>query len=291
MKKLSVIIVTWNSEEDIVECLNSIYNNKKDNFEIETIVIDNNSADNTVKVVQRFIELGFKDKVKLIINKENLGFTKASNQGIKSSTGDTLMLLNPDTEIIGNALIDLYERLNNEPTIAAIAPQLITPNGQVQFSCRTLPKYSDLFYEIFRLSVIFPKSKVFGRWKMKYFEHQSERFVEQPMAAALMVKRDVLEKIDYLDERFFMFFNDVDLCKKIYDVGYKILFFPKAKIYHKIGVSILKNRVKMIRVWNEDCLKYFQKHHYSKILHFILSLSLKATGFFRIIFTKLLYSR
>ncbi|MGB9697236.1 MAG: glycosyltransferase family 2 protein [Ignavibacteria bacterium] len=291
MRKLSVIIVTWNSEEDIIECLNSIYNHQQGDLEIETIVVDNNSADNTVKVVQHFIKLGFRDKVRLIVNNENFGFTKASNQGIESSTGDTVMLLNPDTEIIGNALFDLYERLHQDSTIVAIAPQLLTPNGQIQFSCRTLPAYSDLFYEILRLSVVFPRSKIFARWKMKYFDHQSERFVEQPMAAALMLKRNVLGKVAYLDERFSMFFNDVDLCKRIISAGYRILFYPKAKIYHKIGISILKDRVKMIRVWNEDCLKYFEKHHYLAILHFILTISLRITGFFRVIFTKLLYSK
>lgn len=289
MRKLSIIIVTWNSEEDIVECLSSIYNNQQGDLDIETIVVDNNSADNTVKVVQRFIEIGFSDKIHLIINNENLGFTKASNQGIKLSTGDTVMLFNPDTQIIGSALFDLYEKLHKDTTIAAIAPQLLTPAGQLQFSCRTLPRYSDLFYEILRLSVLLPRSKIFARWKMKYFDHQSEQFVEQPMAAALMLKRDVLEKINYFDESFFMFFNDVDLCKKILDAGYKILFYPKAKIYHKMGTSIFRDRIKMIRVWNEDCLKYFKKHNYSAVLYFILTVGLKITGFFRIIFTKLLY--
>lgn len=291
MRKLSIIIVTWNSEEDIAECLNSIYNQQWTDLEVETIVVDNNSVDNTVKVVQRFIDLGFRNKICLITNNENFGFTKASNQGIKASSGDTVMLLNPDTEIIGSALLDLYERLHKDSDIAAVAPQLLTPTGRVQYSCRTLPGYSDLFYEILRLSVVFPNSKVFGKWKMKYFDHQSEQFVEQPMAAALMLRRDVLEKVAYLDERFFMFFNDVDLCRKIVNAGYRILFYPKAKIYHKIGTSILKNRVKMILVWNEDCLKYFKKHHYSPILYFILSISLKISGFFRIIFTKLLYSK
>lgn len=291
MKRLSVVIVTWNSEEDIAECLNSIYNYSEGNLEIETIVVDNNSADNTVKVVQRFIELGFGDRLRLIINNENLGFTKGSNQGIRASTGDAIMLLNPDTQVINGALFELYEKLFQDSNLAAIAPQLLTLNGEIQFSCRTLPKYSDLFYEILRFSVIFPTSKIFARWKMKYFEHQSEQFVEQPMAAALMLKRKVLEGVGYLDENFFMFFNDVDLCKKIIDAGYKILFYPEAKIYHKIGTSIFKNRVEMIRVWNEDCLKYFRKHHYSAVLHFILSVSLKITGFFRIIFTKLLYSK
>jgi GT2 family glycosyltransferase len=288
--KLSVVIVTWNSEEDIAECLGSIYGQYFDEsvLPVETIIVDNDSMDNTVAVVENFIKI-FPYDVKLIKNRENFGFTKGCNHGIEIAGGDYLLLLNPDTQVKKDALLKMLEQLKQRDDLGAIAPQLYSRNKTVQYSCRTFPRYLDLFFEISRLSAVFSGSRFFARWKMRYFNHEETAEVEQPMAAALMIKMDVLKKMNYLDERFYMFFNDIDTCKQIYNLGYKILFYPYAKVYHKIGTSILKDRVRMIKAWNNDCLLYFRKNNYNAFLHFFLFLGLRITGFFRIIFTKLLY--
>jgi GT2 family glycosyltransferase len=244
--------------------------------------------DNTVSAVESFIKV-FPHNVKLIKNTENYGFTKGCNQGIKIATGDFLLLLNPDTQVKKDALLKMVDYLKEHDNAGAVAPQLYTRNKKVQYSCRTFPRYLDLYFEISRLSAIFSGSKFFARWKMRYFDHDVTAEVEQPMAAALMIKMDVLKKMNYLDERFFMFFNDIDTCKQIYNLGYKIIFYPDAKVFHKIGTSILKDRVRMIKAWNNDCLLYFKKNNYNPFLHFFLYLGLKISGFFRIIFTKLIY--
>jgi len=289
-KLLSIVIVTWNSEDDIAECLGSIYNTFYDpgKLKIETIVIDNNSSDNSVQVIENFIKV-FPHPVRLIKNNNNLGFTKGCNQGFHIAQGDAVMLLNPDTQVIDNALWILYDKLFSSDKLGAVAPQLNTRNRNVQYTCRKLPRYSDLFYELTMLSSLFPKNKFFSRWKMKYFLHDREMEVEQPMAAALLIKKTVIDEIKGIDERFYMFFNDIDLCKQIHDKGIKILFYPEATIYHNIGTSILKDRVRMISVWNKDCLSYFRKYGYNPIAHFFLFLGLKITGFIRIIFTKIIY--
>lgn len=287
---LSIVIVTWNSEEDIAECLGSIYNQFYDEskLKIEAIIVDNNSMDNSVAVVENFKKI-FPYDITLVKNEENYGFTKGCNQGIKIAKGNLIMLLNPDTQIQNDALLRLADYLTSKKEVGAVAPQLYTRHKKIQYSCRTFPRYRDLFFEISRLSAIFSKSKIFARWKMKYFSHEEISEVEQPMAAALMIKAEILKEINYLDESFYMFFNDIDLCKQIYNIGYKIVFYPDAKIYHKIGTSILKDRIKMIKAWNNDCLKYFKKNNYNPILHFLLFVGLKTSGFFRILFTKIIY--
>lgn len=287
---LTVVIVTWNSEEDIAECLGSVYNESYDesDLKIETIVIDNKSSDNTISVVENFKRI-FPYDVKVINNSENYGFTKGCNQGIKMASGDYILLLNPDTQIQKDALWKMVNCLKEKNDIGAIAPQLITKHRRIQFSCRKFPRYIDLFFEISRLSVIFSSNRFFARWKMKYFNHEEIAEVQQPMAAALMIKTEVLKKMDYLDERFYMFFNDIDTCKQIYNLGYKIIFYPDAKVIHRIGTSILKDRVRMIKAWNNDCLTYFRKNGYNPYLHIILFIGLKVSGFFRIIFTKIIY--
>jgi GT2 family glycosyltransferase len=287
---LSIVIVTWNSEEDIAECLGSIYNDYYDEskLKIQTIVVDNKSSDNSIIVVENFIKI-FPYDVRLIKNTENLGYTKGCNQGIKESEGEFIMLLNPDTQIQNDALIKLVDYLKSNESAGAAAPQLFTRNRTIQYSCRKFPRYIDLFFEISGLSSIFSSSKFFARWKMKYFNHEELAEVEQPMAASLMIKVNILEKMNYLDEGFFMFFNDIDTCKQIYNLGYKIVFYPDAKVYHKIGTSILKNRVRMIKAWNDDCLSYFKKNGYNFFLHLILLIGLKITGLIRIILTKIFY--
>jgi len=287
---LSIVIVTWNSEEDIAECLGSIYNTYYDEskLKIQTVVVDNKSSDNSAAVVGNFIKI-FPHDVKLVKNKENLGYTKGCNQGIKESNGDFIMLLNPDTQIQNDALIKLIDYLKSNENVGAVAPQLFTKNKTIQYSCRTFPRYMDLFLELFGLSKLFPSSKFFARWKMKYFSHEKFAEVEQPMAAAIVIKADVMKKMNYLDESFFMFFNDVDTCKQIYNLGYKIVFYPDAKVYHKIGTSILKDRVRMIKAWNNDCLIYFKKNEYNSFLQLVLLICLKISGFIRIRLTKIFY--
>lgn len=290
MKKstlLTIVIVTWNNEEEIAECLRSIYNNKENEplGGIETIVVDNSSLDNTVNVVNSFTDL-MEDDIKIITNTENLGFTRGANIGLKKAKGKFVFLLNPDTEILEDALIKLIVRLDNDKKNGIAAPQLLYRESEIQKSVRRFPVYRDMFFEILLLSKIFPNSRFFSRWKMNYFSHDEEAEVEQPMGAALMFKRNILEEVDYLDERYDMFYSDVDVCKKVSLAGYKIVFFPDAKIKHRKGVSVFKNRAYMISLWNKDCLKYFKKFHYNFLLYPLLSAGLMISGFFRKLFSE-----
>jgi GT2 family glycosyltransferase len=282
---LSVVIVTWNSESEIGNCLDSIIDNTKDlNYEI--VIVDNNSTDKTGEIIKIFAENKF-HKTKIILNNNNRGFTKACNEGILSAGGNNILLLNPDAKVTGNSINVLLDKLESNEKLGAIAPQLLNEDKSIQKSCRTFPTYFDMFCEFSLLSNIFPNSKLFAKWKMNYFNHDEETVVEQPMAAALMIKRKVLNEVNNFDERYIMFFNDVDLCKKIYDKGYEIVFYPQAKIIHTKGVSIFKDRERMIRVWNNDCISYFKKYHNGFILYNWLLISLNLSGFLRILNYKL----
>lgn len=277
---LSVVIVTWNSDDEIGNCLNSIFLENENAPEV--IVVDNDSRDRT-----REILAGYDDKIKVILNPDNKGYTWACNQGIEASRGKYVLLLNPDTLIVDNALEKLVDFMDKNANAGAAAPQLLNEDMSIQHSCRTLPGYWDMFCEMTLLSAIFPRSRVFSRWKMRYFDHNTIEEVEQPMAAALIVRKELLDSVGNMDGRYSMFFNDVDLCKKIIDTGNKIIFYPGAKIVHAKGKSIYKDRARMIKVWTDDCLKYFSKYHYNLILYPLFYLSLKFTSFFRVIFAKL----
>jgi hypothetical protein len=251
---LSIVIVTWNSEEFIRNCLDSIFLSQG-NFTSEVMVVDNGSSDGTAKIVEQFYP-----QVNLIQNKKNLGYAKANNQGIEKAKGKYVLLLNPDTQVLEDALSLMYEFMEENPKIGALGPKLLNPDKTVQASCREFPTFFTLIWEFSGLSRLFPRSRVFGRWRMGYFNFDKQRETDQPMGSSLMLRRATLEDVGAFDENFVMFFNDVDLCFRIKKGGWKIYFYPEAKVIHYKGASTRKVKAKMIWLSHLAFYKFFKKH-------------------------------
>lgn len=280
MTDISVIIVTWNSAGEIVNCIKSVIGALQ-GFDSELIVVDNNSGDDSLALVNK---INF-PQLNTVKNPENLGYTKAINQGIKISKGKYVLLLNPDTVLENNSIRLMYDFLESNPAYGACAPLMKNQDGSTQYSVRNFPTYWRMFCEFSLLAYIFPKTKLFGSWKAKYMDYSSEQDIEQPMAAAFMIRNELLAEIDNMDERFRMFFNDVDLCKKVYDSGSKIRLLPSSVVTHEHGASIKKDRANMIRIWNDDCAKYFEKHFGRGLRLLWLKINLKISGVVRILLT------
>ncbi len=275
--KLTVVIVTWNSSADIDACIDSL--NYGDEFEV--IVVDNASGDETREKLERHHHL------RIVTNSSNRGYAAANNQGIKLATGEYVLLLNPDTRIELGALDTLSRYLDEHPEVGAVAPRLVSPDGSVQFSIRSLPTAASLFWELIGLARLFPKSRLFGRWKMKYFDYERTAEVEQPMASCLMLRRTVLDSIQLqasssklqapasglaacglrlgavMDDQFPIFFNDVDLSKRMADAGWKTVYLPEARVVHRHGASTKQVRAKMIRESHRSAFRYLRKHDHS----------------------------
>jgi len=267
--KLSVVVVTWNSATDIESCLDSIHFGS----EFEVIVVDNASTDATRQ------KLRCSHHLKLIENPRNEGYARANNQGIRLATGEYVLLLNPDTRIELGALDTLARHLDEHPAVGAAAPRLVSPDGKTQFSIRSFPSAASLFWELIGLARLFPKSRIFGRWKMKYFDYDRTAEVEQPMASCLMLRRTILNSLVpgpsslvpspsslvpcVMDERFSMFFNDVDLSKRMADAGWKTAYIANAKVVHRHGASTKQVRPKMIRESHRSAFRYLRKHDHS----------------------------
>jgi GT2 family glycosyltransferase len=263
--KLSVVIVTWNSAADIDACIDSI------NFgsEFEVIVVDNASTDATVRLLRQHHHLS------LVENSSNLGYAHANNQGIKLTTGEYVLLLNPDTRVELGTLDALCSYLDGHPAVGAVAPRLINPDGTTQFSIRSFPTAASLFWELIGLACLFPKSRVFGRWKMKYFDYDRTTEIEQPMASCLMLRRTALASLAPnsslltanfpMDEQFPIFFNDVDLSKRMADAGWKTVYVADAKLVHRHGASTRQVRTRMIRESHRSAFRYLRKHDHSGI--------------------------
>ncbi len=256
---VSVIIVTYNSQDEIVLCLESLEPYLINGF-CEAVVIDNASRDGTSSV----INLWPAANITFINNSVNTGFTKAVNQGIARSVGEYIFILNPDTQLAENSIDRLIQRLKSNSEIAAVAPQLRFPDGRIQYSCRRFPTYGNVTGEILGIS----GDSIKNDWKMGDFDHSFERDVDQPAGAALMVHRSIINELGGLDERFPMFFSDVDLCKRIRDAGGRISFCPQAIVTHKGGSSVFKHRSAMIVTSHLSLIKYFYKHR-SRAVDFI----------------------
>ena len=227
--KLSVICATYNSGDCLPALLRSLEKLPSDAAEI--IFVDNNSSDASVAIIRKWGRASV-----LVQNERNQGWSAANNQGVAAAKGEWLFLVNPDVWFEPEALEGLVRFLEQHPEFAAVAPQLLNCKGGVQPSCRRLPQVADLLFQVSGLAFLFPKS-FFNRWKMPEFDHQSAREVEQPMASAFLVRREAFEKTGGLDERFFVFFGDVDFCRQLKRGGYRMAFFPEAKVFHRRGGS------------------------------------------------------
>jgi GT2 family glycosyltransferase len=255
---VSAVVVTYNSERSIGACLSSLLA-AVEGLSAEVWVIDNASEDGTCALVER-IAASAPIPIRLLRNKWNLGFTRATNQGLASASGRFLLLLNPDVEVPRGALPHLISFLERERDVGIVAPQLRFPDGSVQPSCRRFPRRRDLLFELLGLSRLFPESPLFNAWKMGDFDHLSRRDVDQPQGAFLLARREAVASVGLLDERFVMFFSDVDWCRRFWEKGWRVTFVPEVHAVHHKGASVFAHRVPALIASHRDFLRYFRKY-------------------------------
>ncbi len=259
MLDLSICIVNWNVEALLKACLRSILDNTN-GIIYEVIVVDNASSDRSVDMVKAEFP-----QVKLIVNKENAGFSRANNQAIRISKGRYIMLLNPDTEIIDNALTTMVRFMDKKSDCGALGCKLLNTDGTLQRSCKTFPALDVILYNSIFLDSLFPKSRIFGKYFMTWWDFNDVREVDQPMGSALMIRKDVLDNVGLFDEKIFIWFDEVDLCFRIKTAGYKIFFMPDARIKHHLSQSFKqwKNLFQILNgtvYWRKSRNYYFMKH-------------------------------
>jgi len=250
---LSIIIANWNTRELLRKCLQSIFNNTK--IELEVIVIDNGSSDDSVEMIKKDFP-----PVELIENKENTGFVFANNQGMEASRGDFVLLLNSDTEVLPGGLDTMVEWLKNKPEVGVVGCRLRNVDRSQQLSVRRDPSLLNQIIILTKFHNFFPS--LVKKYILFDFDYDREQEVEQVMGAFMLIRREVIEKIGVLDKNIFSWFEDVDYCDRARAAGWKIYYTPAAEIIHLKGQSFTKQLpFAKQKVLNKSLLYYFRKHH------------------------------
>jgi GT2 family glycosyltransferase len=253
--QLSIIIVSWNTKALLRECLNKL-KPEVEGWDCEVFLVDNDSPDKSADMVAQEHPW-----VKLIANPTNRGFAAANNQAMALSSGQKVLLLNPDTEVHPGALKTMMKFLDDHPKCGVVAPQLLNTDGSIQMSCREFPTFLGMGYELVGMSKLFPKDEKYRRYKMLDFDHNTERQVDQPEGACLMLRREVIDQVGTLDEGFFMLFEEVDWCYRIKQAGWEVWFTPTAVVVHHHGQSIKQVKPQMIISSHRGLYRFWRKHY------------------------------
>lgn len=262
MTDLSIVIVSWEVKDLLKDCLDSISKNIQ-KIKYELIVVDNASRDSSQGLL-RELKRGApskNEKLKIILNKKNLGFASANNQGIKISKGRYILLLNPDTQVLPKSIEYLFDFMERNKKVGLCGPKIINPDGSLQFSIGFFPTLFDIFLEYFFL---LPLKERLVEKKLEKL-HQKQVSVDFLLGACLFIKKEVFDKIGLLDERFFLYCEEVDLCKRIKEAGFKIYYLPQTSVVHHLSKSTscspdLMKRIKSRAHLQESHFKFFEKH-------------------------------
>jgi hypothetical protein len=255
--QLSISIVNWNTRDFLNACLQSVKRETASlGSEVEVFVVDNDSHDESASMVAREHPW-----VKLIANDENHGFAAANNQALKLACGKKILLLNPDTVLMPRALITLMQFLDEHAAAGVVAPQLLNSDGTIQRSCRSFPTFFNMTAEMFGLSKLFPSMHALRQYKMLDWNHDSERQVDQPEGACLLIRRETLDQVGLFDEGYFMLFEEVDWCYRAIKAGWEIWFTPKAQVIHHYGQSIKQAKAAMILSSHRGLYRFWHKHY------------------------------
>ncbi len=260
MHKLSIVIVNYNVKHFLEQVLLSV-EKAIVNVDSEVWVVDNNSVDGSMEMVAEKFPW-----VKTIINSENTGFSRANNQAIKVSNSEYVLILNPDTVLQEDTLEKCVNYLDSHANVGGLGVKMIDGKGHfLPESKRGLPTPKVAFFKMTGLANLFPKSKYFGRYHMKYLNENETHEVDVLSGAFMMMRNSVLQKVGLLDEAFFMYGEDIDLSYRIILGGFKNVYFADTTIIHYKGESTKRKSANYVKVFYNAMVLFAQKHYSSNM--------------------------
>jgi GT2 family glycosyltransferase len=252
---ISVIIVSWNAKAFLVQCLHSILS-QRFTGSMEVIVVDNASSDGSPEAVRD----GF-PSVKVIRNNANYGFAKANNIGIRASTGEYCFLINSDVVVRDGCFGKMIQYLEAHPDIGMLGPRIYGSDGMVQRSCMGYPSLWNSLSRALALDTLFPRSRICGGQLLTFWNHDDTRPVDVMNGCFWMLRWSAMEEVGLLDERFLIYGEDIDWCKRFNDHGWKVVFFHEAEAIHYGGGSSSNAPIKFYIEMQRANYQYWLKHH------------------------------
>ncbi len=248
----SVIILSWNVRDLLRKCLASLPQHTP---EMEVIVVDAGSADGSADLVREEFP-----GVRLLAQAENLGYSRGNNLGLKAASGRYLLVLNPDTEVMGDALAQMTAYMEAHPRVGLLGPQLVSADGAIQSTRRRFPALATAFFESTWLQPLAPRS-LLKHYYAQDLPDDAISEVDWVMGAALMVRREAYEQVGGFDEGYFMYSEEVDWCRRLKAAGWQVVYFPAARIIHHAGRSSGQVPAATHIRFNASKVRYFRKYH------------------------------
>ncbi len=265
---LSIIIVNYNVKEFLQNLIHSI-RKAAGELTYEIIIVDNASDDGSVEFIREKFP-----SVKLIVNDKNLGFSKANNIGLAAAQGKYLLLLNPDTLVREDTLQKMIDFFKDTPDAGLAGCKILNPDGTLQLACRrSFPGPWTSFCKVTGLSTLFPNSRIFARYNLTYLDENQTYEVDAISGSFMMMTRDVYKKVGGLDEQFFMYGEDLDLCYRIQKSGYKVYYVHSTQIIHYKGESTKRSSLDETKIFYEAMNLFVKKHLSSSFLVELILLS------------------
>jgi hypothetical protein len=242
-------------------CLESVYRTIE-KIQFEVILVDNSSKDDGLESILKCYT-----KIQFINNSKNFGFARANNQGAKISSGDFLLFINPDTVMIEDAIESMLDYIRSDSSIGILGPKVLNPDQTTQFSCRKFPTvWSGLFNRYSLTTRLFPNNRYSRDYLMLDYDHNSIRSVDWVSGCCMMMSESTLKKASGFDENYFLFIEDVDLCQVIKKQGLRVVYFPNAKIFHKISSSNARSTSRVIIKRHQGMIYYNQKYSETNLI-------------------------
>jgi len=255
MVDISVVIVAWNAKHYLEMCLESL-ESAPSRRSMEVFVVDNASSDGTSPMITaRF------PWVKLIRSEQNLGFSKGNNVAIRECQGRYIALVNPDVIVFPGCLDALADYLDRNPKVGNVGPRVFNPDMSQQSTCRRFPTLWNNFCSASGLATKFKNSRFFAGEHMFYFPHDRELRVDVIVGCFSMIRRETFDAVGLLDEDLFMYGDDVDWCRRCWNKGWEVVFYPGAQAIHDRGKITAPFPVRFAVAQQRSVLHYWSKHH------------------------------
>jgi hypothetical protein len=286
MHDLGIVIVNWNTRDELERCLETLFASEGD-FSYQVVVVDNASTDGSPdRVREKF------PQVAVIVCDDNLGFPKGNNVGLRhlgyrgiadvdADAPRYALLLNPDTEVPPDALDGMLQFMDSHPEIGVSSPKLLLPDGSLDKACRRgFPTPLVSFYHFSGLAKLFPKNERFGRYNMTFADPDKELEVDSVVGAYLQIRKEAIVKIGLMDEAYFMYAEDIDWCYRVKEAGWIVWYYAPITVYHIKRAASRKSTKASFEFWR--AMLIFYRKHYRKttpfLVHIVILLALLLKG-------------